>query len=520
MDPNGQIGSDSALLSVAEGRAPFSPTAPASYNPIPVLTQGGSSPTKPEPKASMQYTQSSNGTIESATGNQRRIWGKLAEAPSSNQSVSYLKIRTEGTTRTVTTVTFNFTPADSKSTNYEELIPIRSSSSSTSVTEDLVPIDIEEVISDQIAGNEANKLPTAYFGGNPDKTGGHPNNPMLLATRSGSDARLMIKMNVPAAQAASIRVGVRQTGQTTILNSVASVPPPGKTPLSFTALSGTNPTKLYEVVAGYDANGNSVLENSEVAVVFEKTPRKDKSGNIATVNLHLLDKIIVVTLDDFTAARAATDGYGTGNTINTFFPTAAKLIAGFARGANTITGASPPELGVLLDASTIPSVDGLSHPLGGKWNVAKQTTTHRLVLPTGSDLSEDVVGSTGLRNMYGRALWNHKAAIAAGATASWGVVKVSFTDKGFDFSISDENDQVHAALGKCNFVGSLEVSCRLKAGGGFDVGALNCYGAMVDLYDFAYGASKVTAGPFDIADPKEAARTQAGFAYLDFFSVA
>ena len=381
----------------------------------------------------------------------------------------------------------------------------------------LLPIDIEEVISDQIAGNEANKLPTAYFGGNPAKPGnGHPNNPMLMATRSGSDARLMIKMNVPAAQAASIRVGVRQTGQTTILNSVASVPPPGMTPLSFTALSGSTPTKLYEVVAGYDANSNAVLENSEVAVVFEKTPRKDREGNTATTNLHLLDKFIVVTLDDFTAARAVTDGYGTGTTINTFFPTAAKMIAGFARGATTITGSSPPESGVLLDASTIPSLEGLSHPLGGKWNAAKQTITHRLVLPTGSDLSEDVVGSTGLRDMYVRALWNYRATIAAGATTSWGVVKITFIDKDIDFSASDTNDQVHAALGKCNFVGSLEVSCKLKAGGGFDVGALNCYGAMVDLYDFAFGASKVTVLGIDIADPKEAARTQAGFATLTF----
>ena len=86
----------------------------------------------------MQYKEASNGTLESATGEQRRVWGKLAEAPSTNQSIAYLKIRTEGTSRKVTIVTFNFTPVDSKSTNYVELIPIRTSSSSTSVTEELV----------------------------------------------------------------------------------------------------------------------------------------------------------------------------------------------------------------------------------------------------------------------------------------------------------------------------------------------------------------------------------------------
>lgn len=95
-------------------------------------------------------------------------------------------------------------------------------------------------------------------------------------------------------------------------------------------------------------------------------------------------------------------------------------------------------------------------------------------------------------------------------------MNISFTDNDIDFSASDTNDQVHAALGKCKFVGSLEVSCKLKAGGGFDVGALNCHGAMVDLYDFAYGARKVTVLGIDIADPKEAARTQAGFATLTF----
>ena len=374
----------------------------------------------------------------------------------------------------------------------------------------LLPIDIEEVISDQIAGNEANKLPTAFYGG-------QPNNPMLMGTRSGSDARLMIKMNVPAAQAASIRVGVRQKGQTEILNSVSSVAPPGKTPLSFTALAGS---KTYEVVAGNDANSNASLDPSEATIVFQKTPKTNSAdlggGAYTGASWDLVDKFIVVTHDDFVNARSATDDYGTGATINTFFPTAAKMVAGFARGASTITGSSSPEFDVLLDASTIPSPDGLSHPLGGKWNTAKQTATHRLVLPTGSDLSEDVVGSTGLRNMYARALWNHRATIAAGATTSWGVVNISFTDKDIDFSASDTNDQVHAALGKCEFVGSLEVSCKLKAGGGFDVGALNCCGAMVDLYDFAYGARKVTVLGIDIADPKEAARTQAGFATLTF----
>ena len=45
---------------------------------------------------------------------------------------------------------------------------------------------------------------------------------------------------------------------------------------------------------------------------------------------------------------------------------------------------------------------------------------------------------------------------------------------------------------------------------------VNCYGSMVDLYDFSYGASKVTVLGIDVADPKAAARTQAGYASLTF----
>jgi len=48
------------------------------------------------------------------------------------------------------------------------------------------------------------------------------------------------------------------------------------------------------------------------------------------------------------------------------------------------------------------------------------------------------------------------------------------------------------------------------------VAKVNCYGSMVDLYDFSYGASKVTVLGIDVADPKAAARTQAGYASLTF----
>ena len=72
----------------------------------------------------------------------------------------------------------------------------------------LLPIDIEEVISDQIAGNDANKLPTAYFKD-------EQNNPMLMATRSGQKAKLRVKM--ASASDPKIYVGARKNGTQAIL---------------------------------------------------------------------------------------------------------------------------------------------------------------------------------------------------------------------------------------------------------------------------------------------------------------
>ncbi|MEI8294824.1 MAG: hypothetical protein WCG66_12750, partial [bacterium] len=54
----------------------------------------------------------------------------------------------------------------------------------------LLPVDIKEVASDQINDNECNKLPTAKYAG-------EPNNPMLMATRSGVRAHLAIKVDSP-----------------------------------------------------------------------------------------------------------------------------------------------------------------------------------------------------------------------------------------------------------------------------------------------------------------------------------
>ena len=69
----------------------------------------------------------------------------------------------------------------------------------------LVPMEIKKVISDQISGNDANKLPTgkAYVGDD--------NNPMLMASRTGVKTNVAVIIDIPSAFAPKMLVGVRKT---------------------------------------------------------------------------------------------------------------------------------------------------------------------------------------------------------------------------------------------------------------------------------------------------------------------
>jgi hypothetical protein len=376
----------------------------------------------------------------------------------------------------------------------------------------LVPIDIEEVVSDQIAGNDANKLPTPYFGG-------QSNNPMLMATRSGSDARLMIKMNVAAAQAASIRVGVRVVNHAAILNSAPSVAPPAMTPLSFTALAGA---QMYEIVAGLDANGNSALDPEEATIVFQKTPKTNVPGHKDGPNYigalwWKADKIIIVTQSDFDAAQTKTDDYAEGWLVS-HYPAAAGFLKAFARGATAVPGVSAASTtwGHVLDASTIPSADGLSYALGGRWTTpANQTTTLRFEFPAGSDLSNKVADSVGIDMMVARLLHKHKAMIAASATSAVSIVTLnSLTDSSISFRDTDKNKKVHVALGQCKFEGGLQVKVQTGSGLALEISEVNCWGSLLDLYDWDYHSPKPSFAGVVMGDPAEAAKVQAGYATL------
>jgi|GEM_PF-3051243 len=347
----------------------------------------------------------------------------------------------------------------------------------------LASVDIEEVVSDQIAGNEANKLPTAYYGG-------APNNPMLMATRTSTDARLAVKVNVPAQFASSFRVGARVVGQTTILGSAACSAAPGKTLLAFAAENGA---KLYEIVAGFDANGNSALDPNEVMTVFQKTPPLDSKGATMAVGLGNLDKIIIATEDDFVGGKSdaiSNNVWGTDY--------AGDLISAFAHGSTSVdeaTATFPHPI-----ASTQP---GLSHRVGARWDSANNAETHRVSWYDGSEIVRDLRDSRALPQVLEDAIRLNIAAIRA-ATPLGGAWGNSGT---YSFSISRNLITTEAewvgfnelgyTFGKIDFVGNVTVSSRWVAGGKIEVGAVIYDCQVDDVYDFSYwGGDKARQASF------------------------
>jgi hypothetical protein len=224
------------------------------------------------------------------------------------------------------------------------------------------------------------------------------------------------------------------------------------------------------------------------------------------------DKIIIVTQADYVAARVQTYNYSTGTPGN--FATAAGFLAAFATGASSIAGSGPPDTGVPLDASVIPSPEGLAHPVGGRWNADKRTTTYRIVMPASSSLAVKASQSAGFMQMCQRAISETRPYLKSQATDEWTNVPVNINDSGINFRDTDRFEEVHVALGQCKFVGVLVVSLRKNGFGSFDVGTVSCSGAYIDLYDWNYWADDIALGPVVLGSPRTASKVQAGHATL------
>jgi hypothetical protein len=378
----------------------------------------------------------------------------------------------------------------------------------------LSTLGVDEVISDQIMDNDANKLPTAAYGG-------QPNNPMLMATRTGNDARLKIRMNPFAPLASKLLVAVREVVSGTIKGSTVPQLNPAPTPLVFSATDGR---LEHEIVSGQDLNGNGTLETSEVKSIFEKTPRLKVGGAPYDGNdttFKHLDKFYVVTQNDFFFGKTECQTYG--STAVPFYPNAAEILYAFANGADSVPSANT-EYNIPLNANAIGSTgaNGLSLPLGARWDSSNQALTHRLVYPStipnsGSSpfiLSNRVLLSNTMRAMLSRVVSKNKASITAAATSNFSNYTLTgVVDNDLAFKKYDPGSDVFYTLGNCKFIGDIVVRMRAVPGG-FEVSKLSIYGSIYDLYDFALSVGNVSFGPI-VVNLDNASTTQAGMATLN-----
>lgn len=365
--------------------------------------------------------------------------------------------------------------------------------------------DMISVASDQIVDNRANKLPTGSYGG-------EPNNPMLMATRTGDDGRISVEVSVPPTFADQILVGVRRVGAPAILGYAKAVAPPGFTKVKFsvwTAEAATSVSAKYEIVGGYDANSNGVLDNSEATIVFEKTPRTDANGDPysgSDTTFAGLDKFRIIPVDEFIAARDQVRSWG----LLPGTDQAGDLLVAFANGS-TVCEDTTTSSGYSISSSTA----GLTHPLGGKWNLSNQDTTHKFTFPNTSWCAIDVRNSTALELITDSICSAHKAELLASATnefqsSAWYPFSYSV-----DFIATEAPPEIFGyplginelglSFGKVTISGQAKILYKKQDASHILVNSVEVNGSFDDIYDFAFGSGE---------KPRTAAKVQAGHATL------
>jgi hypothetical protein len=357
------------------------------------------------------------------------------------------------------------------------------------VAVNLLTVAITEVISDQISGNECNKLPTAYFKG-------EPNNPMLMATRSGVNAHLAIRIDVPSGSESLVYVGVRKIGTQTILGSAQSKALPEKVLLQFNAIAGH---ETYEVIAGGDLNKNSRLDDSEAMIVFAKTPKTDASGVATTTHLGLLDKLTIVTETQFESSKSSTIN---NNVWGTDY--AGDLISAFAHGTTSV-----PEATVASGIDLYSNTPGLSHPVGARWDASCHDTTYRFTFADGTEASDDFEESTALEQIIDEVIRDNLGSLIVQTnTTSTVCAPITFSKSRNLLETEDSLigfNELGLAFGKVTISGSITVTARKTGANSIFVESVAFSGNFDDLYDFAYGSG---------GKAREAAIVQAGYATL------
>lgn len=355
-------------------------------------------------------------------------------------------------------------------------------------------IDIQQVISDQIAGNECNSLPTVHFGDG-------INNPMLMGTRFGSTARMAVRSTASEQFGTNAFIGVRKVGTTTLVGQARAKANPEKTLLNFGAEVGP---QTYEIVGGFDANSNGSLDSNEVITRFRKTPAIDHRGRPVATHLHLLDTVVIVTQTDFDREQAVFAGGSTGLLLEP-----GSVVGAFAIGSTNLTGVTFTP-GITIDAG----LTALTHKVGAKWNASCEDVTYRFTYGNGTSLSDLFEGSANLAWAVDRSITN---ALDTLLLASVGTTQtVTLPAFSFDANFNDRATEpefwnwyrLGKVFGSVTLAPAVEIEYRKLTANSVEVIRYNASGAFDDLFDFDYQAKKAST------ITRQAAIVQAGHATL------
>jgi hypothetical protein len=343
----------------------------------------------------------------------------------------------------------------------------------------LIPVGFQEMISDQIANNEANKLP------NGKPYAGDPNNPLLMASRAGVQSNIAVRIDFLDSLNGKIFVGVRKVGSSTVVKSMQAVRAPEKTLIefdadNFTAANAQDLSNLYEAVAGYDNNGNGSLDQNEVSLVFQETQ------NVDSIPPH--DKFRVITQSWYDSCAETLLEIS-----NSPLPT------GFAGDFlnNFITGNGLPdaEYSTFQLTSTYP---GLAHPVGAKWSSSNDASATLRTFNPGTPVSDAVLNSVAVRQVAQKTIDYQKAEIITYFVQHPNEAAHSFTyafwpkvAKDVEFKATEGSfSPLFLAFNKVDLHGTVTVQCQplgdITSTHRFLVTSAEVNGNFTDLYDFNY----------------------------------
>lgn len=348
-----------------------------------------------------------------------------------------------------------------------------------------LPVQITKVISNQLEGVECNELPT----GLPYK--GDMNNPMIMATQQGAYGSfgvvVQLPQNLSQNMVSNFLVGVRKAGSTDVLGYAPVTSTSGTTYVYFNANSGVNAINYntyYEVVVGYDTNGNGVLDPSEVVYVYGMQDNAAESSP--------QDKAVVVESDDYQSALT----YLTNLTSVSWIalPAASDLLNAF------INPSSPPP-GSNATTFTLYSNDpDLKCPIGAYWTQCGDdtgsATANFYTFPNGSSVSNEVAGSSTFEYF----LWtqisdpNVKTVVDAYFASNPNASQHTFNLEPFDTTIhfSDKEllgaySDLNLAFGTIELTGSLSIIVNKDPiFGTIYLNSISYNAGFNDIYDFYF----------------------------------